>query len=454
MESSIKAISGNFSNQEKELARQMEMQYDIVRRPGKTYQILQKTYQIYLFQHFKTFKMEYRVAKMEGHLKELDPELIEKCETLQLLCTKTRNKHDKVRKELSSAEDTEKRLKPLLFENQTEHVELMNKLRNRQSECEAGLRSITTNRELLHERLVEHSLLKMRVHQMAEMYNKQMEKFYDLEQHKLQLQLAVDERLIDLRCQMDLLATKRKHLRSERDQLKADINERRIKIDALKARFEIMNELLGKNEDGTAVSAIQLKMGTAQEKALLLEQGSKLNEKVLNAEADIKALENTLILLNFSNDKYKRKMGQVTDNGKCFIHNIKQNFYYSSFCLIISEEFNVKMQKLSNEYATALNRLKVAKNDFENETKKLNELQRQYEQFEIELDEISRNRLENNDTLMKIHKEIMEQNSKVERAKRELKIARKAMMKKVGDREYIRLLEVYMRFLITGQKKN
>lgn len=266
-------------------------------------------------QHFKTLKLECRIAKMQGTVKEVDPKLVERSESLQQLCNITREKREKIKKELSTAENMERRLKPMLAENQIEHTELMNKLRNLQSECEAGLRSISLNRENLHERLVEHSLLRMRVHQMAEMYNKQMEKFYDLEQHKFELQLAVDERLVDLRCQIDLLTTKRKHLRVERDQLKVDINERRQKIEALKARFELTNELLGKNDDGTAVSAIQLKMETAQEKAMLLECGSKLNEQVLNAESDIKALENTLILLNFSNDKYKRKMGQVTDNG-------------------------------------------------------------------------------------------------------------------------------------------
>lgn len=294
LESSIRAISGNFSNQEKELARQMEIQYDIVSQ---------------------SLKLESRVAKMQNQSKDLDPELIERHEIRQQLCLDTRTKRDKVKKELSSAEQTERHLKPLLFGNHSDHMELMNKLVGRKSDCEAGVRLIATSREKLHERLVEHSLLKMRVHQMAEMYNKQIEKFYNLEQHKLQLQLAVDERLLDLKCQVDLLNTKRKHLRAERDQLKADINERKLKIDALKARFELINELLGRNEDGTAVSAIQLKMETVQEKAILLDQGSKLNEKVLNAEADIKALENTLILLNFSNDKYKRKMGHVQDNG-------------------------------------------------------------------------------------------------------------------------------------------
>lgn len=100
------------------------------------------------------------------------------------------------------------------------------------------------------------------------------------------------------------------------------------------------------------------------------------------------------------------------------------------------------MQKLSNEYATVLNRLKAAKIELDNESKKLDDMQRRYEHFEMELDELARNRMENNDVLIKIHKEIMEQNSKVERARREMKISKKAMMKKVGNREYVRLLEV------------
>lgn len=100
------------------------------------------------------------------------------------------------------------------------------------------------------------------------------------------------------------------------------------------------------------------------------------------------------------------------------------------------------MQKLSNEYATVLNRLKAAKIELDNESKKLDDMQRRYEHFEMELDELTHNRMDNNDVLIKIHKEIMEQNSKVERAKREMKIAKKAMMKKVGNREYVQLFEV------------
>lgn len=108
----------------------------------------------------------------------------------------------------------------------------------------------------------------------------------------------------------------------------------------------------------------------------------------------------------------------------------------------VLDEINEEMQKLSNEYATVLNRLKAAKIELENESKKLEDMQRRNEQLEMELDEVARNRADNNDGLVKLHKEIMDQNSKVERAKREMKISKKAMAKKVGNREYVRLLEV------------
>lgn len=134
------------------------------------------------------------------------------------------------------------------------------------------------------------------------------------------------------------------------------------------------------------------------------------------------------------------------DKFKIMVSLVEQRLFISiglthySTCYL--DDLNGKIQKLGNDYATALSWLKAAKNDFANETKKLDELQRQYEHFESELDEISRNRLENNDVLIKIHKEIMEQNAKVERAKRELKMAKKGLIKKVEDREYVRLLEV------------
>lgn len=92
-------------------------------------------------------------------------------------------------------------------------------------------------------------------------------------------------------------------------------------------------------------------------------------------------------------------------------------------------------------------RLKEVQANFEIHSKKCNDLRQQHEEYERELDNIVRNRFENNDVLIKVHKEIMDQNSKVERAKRESKVAKKAMCKQIDDGDYIRILEVFKIFL-------
>lgn len=253
---------------------------------------------------------------MQGIVDEVDPKLVEKSTRLQEICAMTRDKHDHVKKQLSTARETERRLQNALVKSQTEHATLIERVQNGGADCDAGMRTIAANREVLHEHLVERSLLEMRIDQLTTMFNKQVGKFCDLEQHRIQLQAVIDERASDLKYQYDLLILKRKHLNVEKDTLRADINERNGKIQALKVRFEMCHQLLGKNEDGSTVSVIQLRMETAQEKAMLLDQGSYLNEQVLKAERDIKALENTLILLNYSNDRYKHKVRNTQDNGK------------------------------------------------------------------------------------------------------------------------------------------
>lgn len=245
-------------------------------------------------------RLEYRIAKMQGIVDEVDPKLLERSTRLEEICAITHDKHDHVKKQLATARETERRLQNALVKSQTEHATLVERVHNEGADCDNGMRTIAANREVLHEHLVERSLLEMRIDQLTTMLNKQVGKFFDLEQHRIQLQAVIDERIFDLKYQHDILALKRKHLHAEKDTLRADINERNGKIEALKVRFEMCYQLLGKNEDGSTVSVIQLRLETAQEKAMLMDRGSELNEKVLKAESDIKALENTLILAIFS----------------------------------------------------------------------------------------------------------------------------------------------------------
>lgn len=276
--------------------------------------------------------MESRIAKMHGTTAEVNPDTIEKLRCLEKIYEIVQKKREHVRQQVTTVEVNERKLTIQLSKNNVEHVKLTEKLRDCQLNCENGIKKLGQRRNENQELLVEHSLLKMRVHQMQSMFGKQMEKFFDLEEHKFQLQLAIDERMLDIKCQLDLLNMQRKHLCDERYQLRADIGERKLKIVALRTRYELANELMGKNEDGTIISAVQLKIEMAQENETLLREGSELNAKVIMAEKDVKALESTLILLNYSNDEYKKTMGQMPDDGE--LKHISIFTFSSKFFLI------------------------------------------------------------------------------------------------------------------------
>lgn len=267
-------------------------------------------------QKFKVLMIESRIAKMRGAASEVNPDTIEKLSHLENIYDIVKSKHEQIRSQVTEVEAKHRKLGAQLSKDFAEHTNVMDRLKDRQLYCDMSVKKLQLARQEKQERLVDHSLLKMRVHHMQMTFQKQMNRVYCLEQHKFELQLAIDERMIDINCQLDLLNLKKKHLIDEEGQLRADINERRLKIGALRKRYELARELLGKNEDGSIISVVQLKIATAQEKEILFQKGGELNDKVVKAEKDIKALENTLILLNYSNEKYKKKLGHFQDDGK------------------------------------------------------------------------------------------------------------------------------------------
>lgn len=105
-------------------------------------------------------------------------------------------------------------------------------------------------------------------------------------------------------------------------------------------------------------------------------------------------------------------------------------------------EANEALNELNKEYTESMVKLKNAKATFSMQQKSINEIDQKIKHFHDQLEVLTNDRLENNDRLMKVHKDILDQKSKVERAERELKTARKSMIQKIGDREYIRIFEV------------
>lgn len=297
---------------------------------------------------------------------------------------------------------------------------------------EGGIKQHHVVQHQNQEKLVELNLLKIKISQIEKMIAKQADKAYSLEKHKAELEAAMNDRLIDIRTQMNILNMRRKCLLEERTQMKADVGERLMKIEQLRKRYACAIDLLGKNDDGTTVTAVQIKIEMAQEKFLLLNEGNELNEKIVKAENELKCMENTLRLMSYSNDEYRKVFETVHEN---------------------SPEMK-KMDDLQKQYYKTVNEIKKFKETLVNLIGNLDVLENQRQEVEKEFEEVQRVRLDNNDALLKIHKELMDQDTKKERAERELKNSYKAAKRRIKDQDILNLFEKNIDFKEFDERNN
>lgn len=295
LESGTALLRSGYKTLEKEHFRQLEVAYEI---------------------GFKMTQIETRVAKMKGASSDVNPQTEYKVSRLERAYEEKRERCRLVKAQVLKVEDDMRQLTIAFGTASTELERLEDILKQRQLECEGGAKMLEQNTLANQERLVDESIMRMRVHQMGESVRRQHDKVFSLEKHRADLEEAMNERLLEIRMQGDLLRLRRKHLTEQLAQLRADIGERGQKITALIARYGNAIDMLGKNDDGSLVSATQIRIETAQEKQLLLRDGNELNEKVIGAERDIKAIENTLLLLNYSNETYKRTLEPVNEDSK------------------------------------------------------------------------------------------------------------------------------------------
>lgn len=254
---------------------------------------------------------------MKGITTEVDPGSVIKLNQLEARHDLLQKNNKLIHIQVAELDDNIRKLKALLERDTLNHNKIKEKHRERQLYYEGATKQLAKAKELGHENLVENSLIKMRLHQMEQRQKRLIDNAFSLEKHRCELELAINERLIAIQTETNVLGMRKKLMTDERAQLRADIADRKRNIAAMMARFELANQLLGRTDDGKVMNTVQLKIQTAQEKEMLLEQGSLLNGKVIAAENDITALENTLIMMNYSNDKYKRGLNLVQEvNGK------------------------------------------------------------------------------------------------------------------------------------------
>ncbi|XP_071508551.1 coiled-coil domain-containing protein 39-like [Diadema antillarum] len=278
-----------------------------------------KQQEIIYNQDFTVQQLERKIARLEGErsteemdalnarIKELTESLEERNTTHGLLSTQLKRLQDDIR-----------RVKRDLDKSGAEKADLTSKIE------ELNLHNDSSNRELRRivkdkqDQMVEENILKLELKRLRDILNSRADEVLTLEKRRLQLETAMKERRKEITIHKEMLRAQIKSSDEERGTVGAELQDRIAKIDKLRKRYEILMVTMAPPEGEEDRSQAYYVIRAAQEKESLQRTGDELDAKIRKAEKEIKALENTLRLMNGRNEQYRKSFNRVTETSEEF----------------------------------------------------------------------------------------------------------------------------------------
>lgn len=369
---------------------------------------------------FDILQTQQRIDRTQGKTFDVDDNMLDRLIELERAYGAKKASYNSLQSDINFIEEDLKKLNIYFHQDQEDLDRLKGVLKEKILLCESGEKKIQTHIITNQEKLVEQNFLKIKVRQLDKMLRNQSEKIVNMNRFKSDVEKAVGQRLKELKSQSQVLAEKKKHLNEFRQKLKQEFSERSVKLDVVKKRYDLVVDLLTRDDQGEVLTGTQMKIKAAQDKQFLLEKGNDLNSKVLQAEADIKAMENTLRVVNYSNDTYRRNT----------LHNGQES-------VVVSKE----LDGIKGKYLSAVSKLKALQTNMLIKSEQLVVLNNRLEEQSQVLNRGIKVTLDDNEFLMKMHKDLLDQKLKHQRAEREMKIAHKKVKQKISDKEFMELLE-------------
>ncbi|KAH8244001.1 hypothetical protein KR032_012070 [Drosophila birchii] len=402
--SNLVAIKRNQQMVRQELRRQTEIHYEL---------------------SFKYLEAERRYSELRGQSDDPEVEaknlerlsvLEQDFEKLQRLIVNTEAQNRKLNHNMNNL--------VVQYNNDEKELDMVRfKIKEAQVYCEGTVKRLRQNRYENSELIVELNMVKMRCNDLEVGIGGCEQGTYDLEQHRLAFRRAIKDRTVELRSQKEVLLLKKKHLNEELSTLRADLGERKKQIEVTKARFELTAKLLGKNADGSIMTSTQLKVASAQERQMLADEGDTLNKKVLTAEKEVVALENTLRQFDVSNSNYRKTFTSVDDDSMDL------------------EKAELELQEVEAAYCRDLEKLKLLRCKAQHYDQKHEAQRAEEEDLITRLEQAKARRNEHAAVLEKLEKDLDEQRMKLERAQREIRTQLREIQAKPISEEFMEQFE-------------
>ncbi|XP_045760445.1 coiled-coil domain-containing protein 39 isoform X2 [Maniola jurtina] len=195
-----------------------------------------------------------------------------------------------------------------------QHTNLQSRLKTSMLNVEGGEKDVRSLRDVWRRARVDEALMRLRVAHGERALAGLGDAAFTLDKQRLQLDAAMNERLVEIAARREMFAVQRRALVEECGKLRGDIREREQRIQQLIKRYEIFIGSLGKDESGQQMSVTYFKIKFAAERAELREAGAALDADIGRQEKDISALEATLRVVHAAHKHFLHHISPLTSD--------------------------------------------------------------------------------------------------------------------------------------------
>ncbi|KAA0718929.1 Coiled-coil domain-containing protein 39 [Triplophysa tibetana] len=264
---------------------------------------------------FQIQMLERKMSRLQGRVNTDEKEALEKrVSDLTDALAEKKKTATSLTKQLKKLQDDIRCVKKETEKTENEKRDLTSKIQELQLFIDTSEKEQKKLRLKKQDTMVEKDLLKMDVQRRRGLLYDRADGVLGLEKRRLQLQTAMKEREEEIHLHREMLNKQMKLTEQERQKLSAEFSERLSKIDKMKKRYEILTVSMAAPEGEEEKSQAYFIIKAAQEKEELQHQGDELDAKIRKKEKEIKALENTLKVVNDRNSTYRKALGKVSES--------------------------------------------------------------------------------------------------------------------------------------------
>ncbi|CAF0814550.1 unnamed protein product [Didymodactylos carnosus] len=348
-----------------------------------------KQQEVLYHQDFEIQSLERRINRMQGE-KSTDEqaELERKINDLQIQLQQKRDDHVILTNQTKQIQEETRRLKRSIDDTSKEREKQVSKIEELDLHSNNAQREIQKLNEQKENLLVEEHLMKIEIKRFRTSLYSHSDTVMTLETRKLQLQTAIKERRSEINIHQSTLRQQLLDEQTKTSEVSGQLHDRIAKIDKLKKRYQIVNISMappeGAGEEESSQTYYVIK--AAQEKEELQREGDELDAKIRKAEQELRALENTLRIVNTGNNITKDSFKKLTDSSDelAKLEELDEQSRH------MRDKLGIKRKKLK-ELQDDLTRMERAINDQSNEKNNMNEIvfekHKQYNQLQVDVND-------------------------------------------------------------------